>query len=193
MQLDTDALKLKIVQIFNEYCSMELIYKQDDDVFEDELIEEFSKKYRTTIKVKVWFEKDKYGNPYYYSGKKLYDCTQFINKLYSYDWGHEILSDVICILNKLCELKAEDKDYNSIDNRINYLYENSEEYLKNIVYYLTNNIVIITRWAGGYNSNIESDCEFEAYLSLFNSISEESVGKVMDDLCQEYNASWAFL
>lgn len=182
-----------IVKLFENYCLIEVINNEDDNVFENRIIKEYSTNNRIIMKVKVYFEKDKDANPYYSSNVGLHRCSQILQELCSYVWEGEMPLNVQNIINGFYELLFDNMPEISLVNKINYIYENSESYIRNIVYYLSNNIVIISRWAGGFRSSIENDCEFEAEISVFNLISIDDVKKVLNSLCAKYNAKWVSL
>ena len=179
-----------IVKLFENYCQINVLNNEDDNVFANSIIKEFSTNNRIIMRVKVYFEKDKDANPYYSSNNGLRLCSQMMQELCSYVWEGEMPLNVQRIINDFYELIFDNISEISLADKINYIYENSDSSIRNIVYYLTNSIVIISRWVGGFRSNIENDCEFEAEINVYDSINIETVEKVLNSLCAKYNAKW---
>jgi hypothetical protein len=184
----------QIARLFDDYCETGSIERQHDDAFENSIIDRYRTNNRTIIRANIYFEKDKDANPYYSSNTKLHRCSMLLQELCTYPWAQEIPKRECSIINGLYGLLFGYNPEVPLVDKIKRIHESSEDYIKDITYYLTNNITLISRWAGGQNNNnIENDCEFDVELSLFGSISEECIKKVLDDLCLKYDAKWVML
>lgn len=186
-------LNKQILELFNKYFEGKFIFNQDNLEFEKTIINEYSRNNRKNMMIKVFFEKDKDANPYYSSNDKLNKCSQLLHEICDLHMGKDIPDKETNIINEIYQLMFNDTTDNTLEEKINYINKVSEDCIKSITYYLTNNIVIIKRWAGGFRSTIDNDCEFEAELSLFDSIDTVETEKLLDNLCQKYGAKWEYL
>jgi len=190
MNIKRTVGKKEIAKLFRHCCDLESIQYDDYDVFENSIINEFNKKNKTSIKIKIYFEKDEDGNHYYFSGKKLYNCSLALQEIHNNNWESAIPLYVQKIIDEIFELLFLGNEENCIERKTEKILDEAEDYIKNIVYCITNNTIIINRWFGGFKSKITNDCELEIELNLLPTINKNEVKKSINRICQKYDAKW---